>query len=205
MPIQMMRVLPNPYSALDHEGRPSGAFPHEPIGGGSQAPGEDYVRYVCAHREHKVLRQANPNLQLRQLDDYCWKFSMEPENVEATVYYNRAVRSKQILAADADSWVLAGGERAEFTPPMEELARAKHRAVTHWQREYKSDPPALQHWADVHACSAFGSVEAEAANAAAAEAAAKPAPSPAPPAAPAASAQPSAPADPKPVPKSPAK
>lgn len=146
-----LSVYAVPYIALDHEGRPAGAFPHEPqfLGG---LPADVAVRHVGAVRTvGKELRKAQGNLTAHHEHLFDFGDAPEPVLVENTDYYRRAIKQRELIAADVESWIAAGCERQTFVDPRLALlwardgAQAKH--VAHYGEE---SPHVARHWADHH-------------------------------------------------------
>ena len=145
-----LRVFPNPYH-LDHEGRPSGAYPYEP----DLVNGDTQLRYVGATRKSTPIGAPRPILgiskELEQPHDHTWEYSREPTTVPSTDYYHRGIRTGDLIAADLESWKLAGCDPKKFVEPEVALAKAKHAAIANHVAHYGEEPAAcVHHWSAKH-------------------------------------------------------
>lgn len=137
MPAKTLRVLPNPYLHLDHEGRPSSAVPVDP----GHNPGR---AWVGAHLCVTVLTKDKQGFATDQ--DTWFEFDLaEPAEVPNTHYYAHAVRHGQLIAADEATARTVG---RKFADPATTLAESKVAAAKRFAAHYPDeDAPSL----DVHA------------------------------------------------------
>lgn len=124
--LRTLRVYPNPYHHLDHEGRPCGVLPWEPEGDGVTT--FDSRRFVGATLQ-AVITKKFPKGDARQTEqDTTFIFSDEAVQVNDTPYYRRAIKSGEIFAADADT---ARRAAVPFMEPTLALTNAKAGALHH--------------------------------------------------------------------------
>ena len=143
---QTIRVFANPYCALDHEGRPSGAVMFDPVDHHAYASSDQPRRYVgamhCPERT-KVYQKAAEGSAQSDLQDTVWNFSEDAVTLPLSHYYLGHIRSGDLIAADAETAEHAG--LAEFVDPKAALARAKVKALDLWKAERPHR--ALPEWA----------------------------------------------------------
>lgn len=145
----ILNVLPNPWAAVDGSGRPSGTYPEEPSQeGGVWGFDETRKRFIGAALEHEA-------------GETRIVFGAEPVRVYASLHYRNAVKSGELLAADAATARACG---IDFVEPAEVIARSKAARAAEWFAERGEPAPWL----------------AEAAPAAAPETLEAPTPAPAP-------------------------
>lgn len=116
---RILRVLPNPYSAHDHEGRPSGRLQYEP----DLRYGDAGLRYVGARIVATKVRDADPRLGITEDHEHCVHFATEPVSVPCSAYYLVALRHRDLLPADAETHEIVFGSKAGFRDPIERLAQ----------------------------------------------------------------------------------
>lgn len=151
-----LRVLANPYAHLDHHGRPASPFPYEP----DPIHGDTAVRFVGAKRivkETKPARQipGMPGRYTQAEHDYSYEFSTEPTLVENTDYYRRAIKGRDLIAADLESWELAGCDPVLYKDPRQFLAELKEGAQHQHRAHYgRSSEECAKHWDEFHAANA---------------------------------------------------
>jgi len=112
-------VATNPWAAIDHKGRPSGACPAE-VG-----PRDENARsYVGARPSFgDVTRPAPRRAELYQRTerrDLVWEFQREPFEVPDTSYYRRKVRERELLDATKDyeaARALLSARHKDAAPP----------------------------------------------------------------------------------------
>ena len=130
MPKRTLLVWPNPFHALDHEGRPAGVLPYEPEGNGVTT--FDDRRFVGAQLKAEVL-QKFPRGDAREPVQKTWfEFSDEPVTVKNTAYYAHAIARGEIFAADAESAMACGIDKS-FLEPDVLLERARQEAIGAWK------------------------------------------------------------------------
>lgn len=123
-----IRVVSNPYSALDHKGRPCGIFPVEPEGGSA-------VEYIGARidRELTTVRVADKGDLRGSRMDTVFAFRPEPVEVRASEYYRDGLKSGAILPADQASAEFAG---LKFTPVETAREATKKLAIANFDALY---------------------------------------------------------------------
>jgi hypothetical protein len=133
-----LSVLPNPYHALDHEGRPAGPCPRErtPTTVGHQG-------YVGAERHCTVPEKLVDGHQGTPAQDTCWQFSKEPTQVrDPHGYYRQMLRDGALFPADAKTARMAGPD-VKYAPYAELLADAKKLANGRWRAAFAEDAPGI--------------------------------------------------------------
>lgn len=91
-------------------------------------------RYVGARPANAVELQKQVSQRIgtktviaqRARHDLCWTFATEPEVIPNTAYYRDRLRSRELIAADADTAKAAG---IEFVEPAVVLAEERAKAV----------------------------------------------------------------------------
>lgn len=124
-------VWPNPFHAVDHEGKPAGVLPYEPVGNGVTT--FDERRFVGALLKSEVL-QKFPRGDARENVQRTWfEFADEAVRVPSTPYYKAAIARGEIFAADAPSAKLCGIVDS-FLEPGPLLERARDEAIGELKR-----------------------------------------------------------------------
>jgi hypothetical protein len=136
-----LRVLPNPFAALDANGMPSGAVRYDPEVG---RPG--VVHYIGVEVERKPIDdkanlQRAPREQHREVT-YVW--AQRPVEIPATAFHVDLVRTGQILAADQPT---ARACKIWFVDPAKALEQARAQAIEKWRAERGEKPP-VELWAE---------------------------------------------------------
>jgi len=118
-----MLVYANPYIHLDHRGWLGGSCPFH----GSDVGGER--RHVGAEWVVLSILKRDPIADPARQDetDATWSFSTEAVRVPdgPPWFYNDRVRDGELLPAGPDG-----------APPLEELARARRKAIADWEAAY---------------------------------------------------------------------
>lgn len=110
LPSNKLRVYPNPWSYIDHLGRPAGRLPfdgfeHSPSPGAVGARLTDVKLVMAAN----VMRVANRDLEVQfPQHDHRVTYTAEPVTIPATAYYRDAIRRSDLVPADAETSALAG-------------------------------------------------------------------------------------------------
>ena len=140
MTVRKARFVGNPWSALDHKGRPSGYYP---IAG---AFGQ-YVGVSVDATATKQLHGADPAAGIEPEWDLVWKFSTEPVEVPLigaeAAHYLQGVRSGDIFPADAATSRACG--QKTFVPPAQAIEAAKKAALERWTLNYGEPPQGAEH------------------------------------------------------------
>lgn len=140
MPSVPLRVIPNPYSALDQFGSPSGAArldPDKRISGGQR-------RYIGARLEVDILATRldgagrpdgsglAPTLQRNR-----WSFQTDAAiEIADTPFHRRLLQQGSILPWDQGTHVRVFGVAVPFVEPKAALDAALQAAVARWKAEH---------------------------------------------------------------------
>lgn len=147
-----LRVYPNPYVLLDHEGRPASAVlkdPHLDHAYGSDTESRVFVGAVREPKETKAAGRHTPAEY-----DYTWTFSTDPVVLPLTPYYRQHILVGDLVAADVATWKTIGQDASTFVDAKAKLAAAKDAAIGRHAREYGEDAVPEEthaHWAEFHA------------------------------------------------------
>ena len=134
----IVRVLPNPFHSLDHEGRPAGHCPKERPA--NMAPGS-HQGYVGATLMASHPEALEPGHQGTASQDTVWHFSREPQSfADPRGYYRIAMRNGELFPADAKTAQLAS---VEFKPYADYLKQALAEATAKWRAAFGEDPPSI--------------------------------------------------------------
>lgn len=136
--VKTIRVVANPYFALDHKARPCGAFPLEP---GADGQNRGYLGARVDRLLTRVLGTKEAGDIREPLQDTVFSFSKDPVEVLANPYYLGALRCGAILPADEKSASVAG---LKFLPPEQAIANAKAEAIAKFDADY--GPGAYEHF-----------------------------------------------------------
>lgn len=123
-------VWPNPFHALDHEGRPHAILPFEAEGDGVST--FDDRRFVGATLTAEIvgpLPTAHPDETAVVTQRTTFVFGDEPTTVRNTAYYTGSLRRGELLAADEASANEAG---LPFVEPGKALESAREGAKASW-------------------------------------------------------------------------
>lgn len=146
-----LRVVPNPYHHLDHNGFPAAAYPYD-----SQFSA-GHRRYVGASidTEKTVVRdtrgaQPQPTrgafvgALLRGPDQTLrWRFKLQPVDIQDTVHHRAGLKEGSLLPADEVTNRVALGASTPFVPWAKALSDARTAAIESWKREHDSEDPAF--------------------------------------------------------------
>jgi len=138
-----LKVFPNPYKQLDHQGRPCSVLPYEPEGDGVTT--FDARRFVGARLQVTILKTFAPGDARQMVQDNSFVFEDEAVDVPDTAYYRTAIRQGDLIAADKVTARKAG---VVFTEPKDVLERSQREAGEHWKNvhkhedhDYEGEPP----------------------------------------------------------------
>ncbi len=140
-----IRVHANPYAALDHDGRPSGAVMFDPVDHHPYAQDTEARRYVGAAIDLEktvVFQKAAKDSAQSDMQETHWAFSAEAVELPRTHYYLERIRAGELFAADAETAEHAG---VKFVPLVDAVTAAKTAALALWTAERPSR--ALPEWA----------------------------------------------------------
>jgi hypothetical protein len=114
-----LKVMANPFSALDVDGNPQGAVELEGIAG----------QYVGAVLDPEALRRSGR---------HGFRFLGEEVSVPLTAYYVRRLRDGDLLPADEEAAQFAG---RRFVAPATALAEAREHARLAFLATFGHEPP----------------------------------------------------------------
>lgn len=150
MPI--LRVLPNPWSARDKEGRPCGVCPRDPDADGG-GPGQ-YVGARVDRKRTEILQKLERGDDLRSpMQRTAYEYlgiasddrelaakllAAAPIELPATKYYRDRISDRSLLAADAETARIAKLRR--FEPPARALSRYLPAAPAKAQEKPAAEP-----------------------------------------------------------------
>lgn len=161
MPTNTVRVIANPYSFLDHKGRPAGTVlrigdvdyvddsqPRQHVGAKLSAT---QVSKAVSVRVKGKVHTARPAVH-----DRTWTHSIEPVAIDISslvvrAYYRRHVNDGSLFAADVESWVALGNDKATFVDPITLLAEAKVFAIANHVANHGEDAVPKEthaHWGE---------------------------------------------------------
>lgn len=129
MPVQKkkLKVLPNPWTYIDHTGRPAG---HVKV----EQPNRGFDPRAVGSRiaDDPVLTSAaQKGVPLAQdVHEIEREYSKEPVEVPNTDYYRRCVINGDLIAADRETFVACGGRPKAFEAHQKHLDDKKTEAIT---------------------------------------------------------------------------
>lgn len=138
-----LRVHPNPYAALDVNGKPAGTVHFDP----EHNMGND-VAHIGAVIARKP-RDGSP-LLTRRVDNrdtvfsYKHTFDLAAVEIPRTDYHVRQIKDGSLLCADAGTARAAG---VKFVDPVTALAASRALAIADWVANYGVEPP-TETWDD---------------------------------------------------------
>jgi len=146
-PSKKIRVFPNPYTYIDHLGRPAGRLPFD---GFEHSPSPGFVgasiTNVVKIQSAMTMRVAGVDMEVNPAQhDIRITYSGEAVEIPPTKYYLDAIRRLDLVAADKETAQLAG---IKFEDPTKVMAAYRAEAVGRFDAETAED-----------AYSRFGSVE----------------------------------------------
>lgn len=148
-----LRVVCNPFVALDHDGVPAGLFPFEPdhangarrwVGAIVDRSRSGPVKPPPGQKAPMTFVQTNAKggrgTSMVQVDihRHLFAFDIGPQRVPNTAHYRKGVLHGDIFAADLASSQDLG--QARFIPPAQALAAARDKAIAEWKASYGSEP-----------------------------------------------------------------
>lgn len=142
----MIRVYPNPFSAIDHEGRPCGRVMLDPVDHHAYAADHEPRRYVGAAIDNEktvVFQKSAKGSAQADLQETFWSFSEDVVELPRTHYYLERIRANELFAADEDTAEHAG---IALVPYEKQLAAAKASALALLTAERPNR--ALPEWAE---------------------------------------------------------
>jgi len=133
-PSKKLRVHPNPYTYIDHLGRPAGRLPFD---GFEHSPTPGYVGATITNvvqvQSPLRMRVAGVEMEVNPAQhDIRITYESDPVEIPRTHYYIDAIRRGDLIAADKETAIEAG---VSFEDPVKKLAKIKEEAVTKFDAE----------------------------------------------------------------------
>lgn len=134
--MKILRVWPNPFHSLDHEGRPNSIFPVEPKGNGVTT--FDARAFVGARIKTEMTFVPITGTAQASQQKTWFEYEDEPSEVEDSPYYRHAIASGQLFAAD-ETTATAAGIVQGYVNPDELLHRSREDAIEAYERNVPHD------------------------------------------------------------------
>jgi hypothetical protein len=132
-----LRVHPNPYAALDPNGKPAGVVHFDP----EHNLGNDVAHIGCITSRKpadasKLWSRYEHNRDTR----YCYEhsFDLAAADIPHTDYHVRQIKDGSLLCADEATARTAG---IAFVQPAVALEKAREAAIAEWVANYGVEPP----------------------------------------------------------------
>lgn len=143
-----LRIFPNPYHAIDHQGLPAGAARRDPdfqISAGMRLyVAADLAEVRILAQRDRVERSAGlaPTVQ-----EHAWYFVTDrATGIEDTAYHRALIKSGEIFPADEGTHRRAFGRNQKthpFVEPREAITRSRQQAIETWKAEHEEEEPAF--------------------------------------------------------------
>lgn len=136
-----LRVVPNPYAHLDHNGWPAAAFPYDVD---YSAKRRLYVGAEIDRSAHVLTEKrgdGDPRSPTREQNRF--RFVLEDVEVEDTAHHRMGIRDGSLLPADERTHRSAMGASVKYVPWKDALRAARRQAAEQWKRETGEDAPFL--------------------------------------------------------------
>lgn len=129
MPVfkRTLKVLPNPWLYIDHKGRPAGRVPFQQPTNGTYDPRAVGARYADNPQLVSAARKDVPLAQ--DVHDLIVEYETSPVEVKNSDYYRRRIMAGELIAADRESFVAAGGRPKDFEDHQKHLETKKSEAI----------------------------------------------------------------------------
>ncbi len=137
-PTKKLKVHPNPWTYIDHLGRPAGRLPFDGFEH-SQSPGAvgASITDVVQLQSAMVMRVAGRDLEVNPAQhDHRITYSKEAVEIPNTAYYRDAIKRLDLIAADSATAKECG---LKFEDPTKVLAKCKEEAVAKFNAEAAED------------------------------------------------------------------
>jgi hypothetical protein len=146
-PTAKLKVLPNPWTYIDHAGQPAGRLPPDPYEDSPSAgPVGARMTDVKEIQKAQMMRVAGVDMEVGSAQHtHRFVYAKDPVSIPNTPYYRNAVKCGDLIAADSKTAALCG---LKFEDPKSVLAKAKAAAIAKFDAETDED-----------AYKQFGSVE----------------------------------------------
>lgn len=113
-----LRIFPNPFHALDHDGHPNAVMPKEPEGHVGNPI--DNREFIGAQMRHEFIDPVLPDGDARQRRQRTrFVFSDDAVTVPHTAYYRFALVRREVIAADEETAKAIGMAFVEPGPALE--------------------------------------------------------------------------------------
>jgi len=134
MPVvaKRLKVLPNPWSCIDHLGRPCGVVPCDPVEHVQAQRRWVGAKPKAVQTAPRVAHMVKTTLVVVQeaQHDLTWSYSTEPVEVPNTPYYRERVKQGDLIAADLATANACNLKR--FTNPALHERNLKELSIRHF-------------------------------------------------------------------------
>lgn len=107
---KLILVYANPYTHVDHMGRPNGHLQYEP----DLVNGDPHLRWVGCRVVATQTRKPEPLKGVREAHDHSWEYASDPTVLPQSAYYQRALQHHDLLPADLETWEYAFGSKEGY-------------------------------------------------------------------------------------------
>ncbi len=137
-PTKKLRVFPNPWTFIDHLGRPAGRLPPDGYEDSPSAgPVGAMLTDVVEVQKTMTMRVAGQDVPVNlPQHDHRVVYSKDSVEIPNTAYYRYAVKSREIVAADAETAAVCG---IKFEDPAKLLAYLRSISITQFDAETGED------------------------------------------------------------------
>lgn len=137
-PTKKLKVFPNPWVYIDHNGRPAGRLPPDPYEDSPSARSIGATMTdVVEVQKPMVMRVAGMDLEVNPAQhEHRITYSREAVEIPNTPYYRNAIKCLDLIAADAETAAVSG---VKFEDPTVVLARVKAAAIKAFDAETGQD------------------------------------------------------------------
>ncbi len=147
---KFLKVVANPYCALDHEGVPCGAYPFDPEHGAGAMRNVgariDTARTRVLVKGHEMpFKGRKYPLSGGGAQRTFWAYDLSPQDVPDCAHYRAGIRSGDIFPGDEATARAVG---ATWRLPAEALSEAREEAIATW-RANSGEDPAFDLWGDL--------------------------------------------------------
>jgi hypothetical protein len=151
-----LKVVPNPYCHIDHNGLPAGAYPMDFEVSAGRRMHIGAVLETVKPDETPAKAKPDPGGDMMLMvgtpppepGDHRWRFTLEPIDIDDTPYHRAGLREGSLLPADERTHRAVLGASTKYKPWREALAAARKAAHAEWCREHDGDEPAFTADAD---------------------------------------------------------
>lgn len=138
LPTKKLRVFPNPWTYIDHLGRPAGRLPPDGYedSPSARAIGAE-ITDVFETQKAMMMRVAGVDMIVNPPQhDHRITYSKDAVEIPNTPYYRYAVKGLELVAADAETAAVCG---VKFEDPTKALARLRDTAIKAFNAETGED------------------------------------------------------------------